>query len=71
MLMIFFVLFESPESVHLLHEYMSSKHWNINFTDKQENIGSLLFLDVKICCKNSKFVTSVYRKSTFNRVFTN
>ena len=66
-----FVLFESPESVHLLHEYMSSKHWNINFTDKQENIGSLLFLDVKICCKNSKFVTSVYRKSTFNRVFTN
>ena len=27
-----FVLFESPESVHLFREYMSSKHQNINFT---------------------------------------
>ena len=35
---------------------MSSKHQNINFPFEQENIGSLLFLDVKICRKNSKFV---------------
>ena len=50
---------------------MSSKHQNINFTIKKENVGSLSFLDIKICCENSKFVTSVYRKPTFSGVFTN
>ena len=62
-----FVVFESPESSHSFRKYMSSKHQNI----KQENIGTLLFLDVKICIKNNKFVTSVYRKPTFSGVFTN
>ena len=66
-----FVLFESSESAHSFREYMSSKHQNINFTAEQENIGSLSFLDVKICGKNGKFVTSVYRKPTFSGVFTN
>ena len=36
-----------------------------------ENVGSLLFLDVKICRKNGKFVASVHRKPTFSWVFTN
>ena len=35
---------------------MSSKHQNINFTVLQKNIGSLSFLEVKICRKNGKFV---------------
>ena len=35
---------------------MSSKHQNINFTILQKNIGSLLFLEIKICRKNGKFV---------------
>ena len=65
-----FVLFESPESAHLFSKYMSSKHQNINFTAEQENVGSLSFLDVKICRKNGKFVTRVYRKPTFSGVFT-
>ena len=65
-----FVSFESPESTHSFLEYISSKHQNINFTVEQKNIGSLLFLDVKICRKNGKFVTSVYRKPTFSGVFT-
>ena len=68
--MIFFVHFESLESAHLFFEYMSSKHQNINFPVEQENFGSLSFLDVKICCKNGKFVKSVYRKPTFRGVFT-
>ena len=55
-----FVLFESPEAAHSFREYMSSKHQNINFTVEQENIGSLLFLGVKICRKNGKFVTRVH-----------
>ena len=50
---------------------MSSEHQNINFTVEKENAGSLSFLDVEICCKNGKFVISVYRKRTFNGVFTN
>ena len=65
-----FVLFESSESASLFREYMSSKHQNINFTVEQENVGSLSFLDVKICRKNGKFVTSVYRKPTFSGAFT-
>ena len=48
---------------------MSSKHQNINFTI--ENVGSLPFLNVKICRKNEKFITSVYRKPPFSRVFAN
>ena len=66
-----FVLFESSESADSFREYMSSKHQNINFTIEKENVGSLSFLDVKICRKNGKFVTSVYRKPTFSWVFTN
>ena len=50
---------------------MSSKHQNINVTIEKENVGSLSFLDVKICRKNVKFAASVYRKPTFNWVFTN
>ena len=66
-----FELFESSETADSFCEYMSSNHQNINFTVEQENVGSLSFLDVKICCKNGKFVTSVYRKPTFSGVFTN
>ena len=43
---------------------------NINFTHEKENVDSLSFLDVKICRKNSKFVTSVYGKPIFSGVFT-
>ena len=57
-----FVPFESPESSHSFHEYMSSKHQSINFFVEQENVGSLSFLDIKICRKNGKFVISIYRK---------
>ena len=63
-----FVLFESSEPADSFCEYMSSKHQNINFTVEKENVGSLSFLDVKICRKNGKFVTSVYRKPTLGGV---
>ena len=49
---------------------MSSKHQNIIFTVEQGNVSSLSFFDVKICRKNGKFVTSVYRKPIFSGVFT-
>ena len=44
---------------------------SFNFTVEHENIGLLSFIDVNICAKNGKFVTSVYRKPTFSGVFTN
>ena len=50
---------------------MSSKYKNIHFTVEHENVGSLSFLDIKICRKNSKFDSSVYRNPTFNGFFTN
>ena len=65
------VLFESSGSPNSFRVYMSAKHQNINFTFEKENVGSLSFLDVKICRKNGKFATSVYRKPTFSGVFTN
>ena len=66
-----FVLSESSESAHSFREYMSSEHRNINVTVEPENVGSLSFLDVKICRKNGKLATFFYRKPTFSGVFTN
>ena len=66
-----FVLFESSESADSFREYMSSKHQNINLIVEKENVGSLSFLDVRICRKNGKFVTTIYRKPRFSGVFTN
>ena len=65
------VLSKSSESADSFCEYMSSKHQNINFAVEKKNVASLPFLDVKICRKNSKFVTSVYRTPTFSGVYTN
>ena len=53
------LLFKSPESAHSLREYTSSKHQNKKFIVEHENIGSHSFLDIKICRKIDKFVTSV------------
>ena len=70
-MIIFLNFFESSKSVNSFHEYISSKHERINFTVEQEKVGSNSFLDVNICCKNGKIVTSVYRQPTFSGVFTN
>ena len=42
---------------------------NINCTVVHENIGSLSFLEVKLCGKNAKFVTSIYRKPNFKTFY--
>ena len=41
---------------------MFSKHQNIKFSVELEDLGSLPFLDVKICNETCKLVASVYRK---------
>ena len=55
----------------MFREHMFSKHQDINFTVKQENVGSLSSVDVNICRKDRKFVTSAYREPTFSGIFTN
>ena len=50
---------------------MNLKHKNIKFTFEAEDLNSFSFLDVKITCKNNRFVISTFRKATFSGVFTN
>ena len=63
----------------MIHSYFFARnitskncqHNNIKFTSETENKNSILFLDIKITRDNNKFITSVYCKLTFSRVFTN
>ena len=66
-----FLLFCSTEHAEKSKKYLSTQHKNIAFTSEMEQNGSLSFLDIKVSCENNKFVTSVYQKPTFSRVFTN
>ena len=50
---------------------MNSKHKYITFTFETENSNNFSFLDVKITCKNKRFVTLIFRKATSSGLFTN
>ena len=65
-----FLLFQSKDHVEKFRHYLNKQHKNIKFTSEIEENGSLSFLDIKISHENNKFMTSVYRKSTFCAVFT-
>ena len=47
------------------------KHSNIKFTFETEDSKNFSFLDIKITWQNKWFVTSIFHKATFSRVFTN
>ena len=66
-----FVLFKSKEHLKLFVSYMNSKHKNIKFTFETENSHDFSFLDAKVTRKNKRFVTSIFCKATFSRVFAN
>ena len=68
MLMIYFSSLNQAEK---FKKYLSSKHPNIKFSLEKENDGRLSFLDINIFREKGKFVTNVYRKKTFNGVYTN
>ena len=65
-----FLLFCSREDLEKV-PYLNKRQKNISFTSEMEQNGSLSFLDIKINRENNKFVTSVYRKSTFSGIFKN
>ena len=51
--------------------YMNWKYNNIQCIFESEDSNNFSFLNVKITRKNERFVTSIFRKVTFSRVFTN
>ena len=62
MIFLYFLQLDSP--THF--ENMSFKHQNINLRVEHEELSSDSFLDVKICLKNEKCVTSVSKEPTFS-----
>ena len=66
-----FVPFKSKEHLKRFVNYMNSKHKNIKFTFRTEDLNNFSFLDVNITPKSKRFVTSIFRKATFSGVFTN
>ena len=52
-------------------DFALKKYSKFKFTFETENENSISFLDIKITKDNNKFMTSVYCKPTFSRVFTN
>ena len=66
-----FVLFKSKEHLKPFVAYMNLKHKNIKFTFETEDLKSLSFLDVKITCKNKRFIASIFCKATLTGVITN
>ena len=50
---------------------MNLKHRNIKITFETEDSNNFSFLNVKITQQNKPFLTSIFRKATISRVFTN
>ena len=42
----------------------------MSFTNKNEKQNRISFLNVQIICEDKTFITSAYRKPTFNGVYT-
>jgi len=66
-----FLIFDNETQSKQFHEYINSKHPNINFTIEKQNNNSLSFLDINIKNVNDVFITNVYRKPTFTGLGTN
>ena len=54
-----------------MFNFINSKHKNISSSCQTDKDGAMTFLDVNIFREKSKFVTNVYRKEIFTRVYTN
>ena len=63
-----FVLFESAEHLSKFQTYLNTCHPNMSFSFEQEINDKLSFLDVEVFRQQGKFVTTVYRKPTFNGI---
>ena len=66
-----FLLFENENQARSFLDFINSKHQQITFTFEGENEQCLSFLDVTVKRSNNKFITSVFRKTTFSGLGTN
>ena len=66
-----FLLFRSHDHVNKFQIFLNSRHRCMKFSLEVENDNQLPFLDVKVCRKEGRFVTSLYRKRTFSGVYLN
>ena len=65
-----FVLFSSKEHLQPFVDYANKQHRCIKFTSETEQNNPFSFVDINITRQNNQLKTSVYRKATFNGVFT-
>ena len=66
-----FVPFRKEEDLKFFLNYFNTCHENIKFTSEKETNNKLSFLDIEISRDKNQFITSVYHKPTFSRVFSN
>ena len=66
-----FILFENKQECEEMFTAFNSLHPSIKFTQEAEEDDSLPFLDVLVRRKDNKFLTSVYRKTTFTGQYVN
>ena len=66
-----FLPFCSKHHIKKFQNYLNHQHKNTRITSETKNENSISFLDIKISSDNNKFMTSVYSKPTFSRVFSN
>ena len=66
-----FLLFRSKHHNEKFRNFLNRQHKNIKFSSETGNENSILLLDINITRDSNKFMTSVYWKPTFSRVFTN
>ena len=65
-----FVLFKSSDHLKRFQSYLNSCHVSMSFTIETEQENKISFLDVSVIREQGEFITSVYRKPTFSRVYT-
>ena len=64
-----FVSFRSRNDVLLFFDKLNKLHSSLSVTMEEENNNKLPFLDVLVEIYDSSFLTSVYRKPTFNGLY--
>ena len=64
-----FVLFKSVEHLSKFRNYLITCHPNMSFSFEQEKNRKLSFLDIEVSQEKGKFLTTVYRKPTFSKVY--
>ena len=52
-------------------KYINKQHPQIEFTMEKRNTNGITFLDVRVDNSNNQVITSISRKKTFLRLFTN